>query len=738
MRAGLLPLLIAVLSVGALTSSLPAAGAQTGTCPLDVTGEVGTWSRRPAPATPSGLDQVTAHAVDPQDPVRHVITDGISILVTTDDGCSWEPTFTLPDLPQPDLPASAETDRVFDLVVHPTRPQHVWAVVAVGQDVAEQLDSFGLIFAPGSNEKRDLTATLVLRSTDAGSTWTAMSAPALLPGAPIRPAVAPSDPEIGYLSINGAIFATDDAGETWTPRAPVLTDETSPVTNDLVPLTFDLAVEPGDPRRLIARTRSYALRSEDGGLTWRRLLPRVSNFPTGPYVDRFDQDGDRALLALQPLSDAPVSAFYRYREPDQKLEELAVPEEPGFLASPLAAVWHPERDEVLMATWQNNVSRFDQVTLYLIDPSTGAFVDIDELRLSPLRGVDVDVTGGYHVHNLDELVSLRVAGDPPPQDHDQEPPACEEADDVPELSPASVEGPRPAALSAPAEVTVEPGERAQAPVDLDLPATPSPLDVYFLVDTSNGFRDDIGDVARSLAGITAALAGAGVDAHFGLGGLGTEESYRYLRFVDVVPAGEPLRRGLATLCVDGSHESHLVALHQTATGSGLPDGGSLRPEVPRGRTRRGGREACAPSCWSPTTSSMTPLRSPTRTPTLRRARRCSPRSPTAASASRASRSSATSSPRCPRRAKRAPPARWPRSQLRTPPAPPRPLRCARTWRRSPLRPACSPHRAGWTAATTAPWRSRQAIRWCAPRSPPARRAPSPGSRPWASCCAASC
>jgi hypothetical protein len=586
---------LAVVLVATVLLDAPAGSAAAGstTCPVEVEGNVGIWVRRPAPATPSGLERITAHAVDPQDGRRHLVTDGLSILRTADDGCTWEPTFTLPKEVTATLPASAITDRILDVVVHPAAPERAWALVGIGEEVADQLDSPGLIVAPASRDRRDLTATLVLRSDDGGQHWRPMRTPAVLPGAPIRLAPAPSAPDVAYLSINGVVHVTDDGGDTWLARPTPVTSPTAPRPPwGVTPVAFDLAVHPLDADVVFSQDRDHAYRSDDGALTWTPLLPSIANAPTGPFLDPhgIGDHGVRLLYLHQVLQDQPPRAVYRYREEASDLQGLSIAEDAPMHGAPLDAVWHPERDEALVATWRNHVTandRLAQISLYLLDldvPRDGdqgaRFVDVDELGLSPLRGVDVDTSGTYHLHTLDELVSLRTEGDPPAgATVGTRTSRCETIDDVPALRPASPSRSAPASLDTPPTLAADAGGEATGVVTLELPARPGALDLYLLVDTSNGFRDDIGDVARGMAGVVTALADAGVDVHVGLGGLGTADTYRYRRVVDIAPPGEELLRGLTGLCAAGSYESHLVALHQTATGSGVPGGGRLRPEI---------------------------------------------------------------------------------------------------------------------------------------------------------------
>jgi hypothetical protein len=571
---------LGVLLLLATGGGVAAGESTSATCPSVEVGQVGTWTRRPAPPTPSGTDAILAHAVDPQQPARHVISDGISILITADDGCSWETVFSLPEQARPELPASASTDRIFDLAVHPAHPERLWAVVAIGQTVAEDLDQAGL-FTPASRERRDATATLILRSADGGETWQPTTAPPLLPGAPIDLAMAPSDPDTGYVSINGALFATDDGGDTWTPRPPL---QTQPALNEgstccNLPLAHALAVDPRDARTVFAGTEQYLVRSDDGARTWTDIDPATPNHTRGPFLDHLSADAIRLLTTHQTLFDTPVTALHRYDETTATRDETVLPGEPQLLGSPLDAVWHPARDELLLATWHNNTRRFDVVTLYLLNPDTGQFVEVDELELSPLLGVDVDATGSYHVHNLDELVTLRVDADGPAEDI-QGPIIRIE---IPPFDPPPPPTPPPARLTPQhTTVAVDPGEWAEVDYRLDLPATPTPLDVFFLLDTSMSTHPYIEGLAQGLAGITRSLTRAGIDARFGLGEYQDTGGLRYRMRSDIRPPDAEFQLALATIELRGGREPGYTALHQMATGEGIPDP-SIGEPVPAGQ-----------------------------------------------------------------------------------------------------------------------------------------------------------
>lgn len=104
---------------------------------------------------------------------------------------------------------------------------------------------------------------VLARSVDDGETFEMLSPE--LPSLDIHAlAQAPSDPSIVYAYVVGSgIFRSQDAGDTWTPAAPV--GEQLP--GDLAAL----AVDPDDPESVLAGSGSSGvLSSTDGGMTFER------------------------------------------------------------------------------------------------------------------------------------------------------------------------------------------------------------------------------------------------------------------------------------------------------------------------------------------------------------------------------------------------------------------------------------------------------------------------------------
>ncbi len=582
----------AVLALLLLSAGLPALFsapvAAAPACAQVIQGKVGVWTTRPAPTFPTVDRLLRGHAVHPREPLRQYATNGVSLMVTTD-GCTWVETFRLPQTPSAGMPASSITDRILQVEVHPRDPDRVWLVVAIGQDVAERLRVGpyrpGVPLSPAGDEHRDGTHSLVLASRDGGRSWASMTGPPMV-GAPGQLATAPTSAEVLYLPTFSGLYASLDGGRTWQPRPPAATvpqpqPGRPPLDAVTTPDTARVTVDPTSATTIYGHNPTAVRRSDDGGLTW-TAYPLPPDYTTGPFVDRAQSQNRRVVVATQKYSTEPVRSLWFLR-PGGGFQEAPIT--PGTVAGvPLRTVWHPTRDELVMATWnRGNGAAFPEVSLYRLD-SLGTAEDINELGLPPVHDLDVDDYGTYHLHTPSEILTLATDASSSGIDVDQGPPQV----DMDPFSYTPPPRPQPAELNGPSAVELEPGEHAELTWDLDLSRRPSPLDTYFLLDTSNSFEPDIQALADGMGDVVRTLTRNGIDAHFGIGELGTREARRYSLLADIAPPGTELQRGFERLRTGGGLESHLIALHQAATGSGVK--GTSGPAVPAGQdpTWRGG------------------------------------------------------------------------------------------------------------------------------------------------------
>ncbi|HMC72498.1 MAG TPA: hypothetical protein VKJ07_25310, partial [Mycobacteriales bacterium] len=113
-----------------------------------------------------------------------------------------------------------------------------------------------------------------------------------------------------------------------------------------------------------------------------------------------------------------------------------------------------------------------------------------------------------------------------------------------------------------------------------LPRTPSPVDLMFLVDTTDSTDQMIDGVRQGLQTVVNELASTGLDAQFGLGdfkdypywagGGGDDEDYPYKLRRKIGPANGTLQAALGRLRAGGGSdvpESDLAALYYSTTGT---------------------------------------------------------------------------------------------------------------------------------------------------------------------------
>ena len=148
----------------------------------------------------------------------------------------------------------------------------------------------------------------------------------------------------------------------------------------------------------------------------------------------------------------------------------------------------------------------------------------------------------------------------------------------------------PASLAAPREVVVAPGSSAIVPVHLDLPARPTPADVFFVFDASGSMRDALESLKLTMGAAATDLAANGIQVWVGAADFADRDYRPYHLDVQLQAHGCDVLLGLATVIADGGQEPHLVALEQAVAGNGrsnVPGGGGAVPPGLNARFRPG-------------------------------------------------------------------------------------------------------------------------------------------------------
>jgi len=113
------------------------------------------------------------------------------------------------------------------------------------------------------------------------------------------------------------------------------------------------------------------------------------------------------------------------------------------------------------------------------------------------------------------------------------------------------------------------GETADLRALLDLPARPTPIDVFFVLDTSTSMGGVIDGLVASVEQAAADLAGRELDVHVGAAEFNDRANFvPYRRLVNIGPFDCKLGRALDAIELQGGAETHLLALHNAVTGAG--------------------------------------------------------------------------------------------------------------------------------------------------------------------------
>jgi len=491
----------------------------------------GTWTTIAAPQYPAGPRTVTEFAVDPFAANVLYATNGTSLMVSLDLGCSWEARLVLDALPTLAIPFSGANSEIVDIEIPKSRYAHTQIYLAVAEKAGP------------------LARPHVVVSRDGGHTWRA-SDEGLPPvtGDVHRIRVAPDSPQFVYLMTSlptgeDELYASTDGGRRWTRRSKMTPEGGA----------FDFAVDPQNSNELWFWGSGGLYRSTDGGNS-RQNIPYV---PAGiPLVDVWHgENAPSRIAAWEPetftfsVSDDGGRTWNRISGPITG-HGLAVTH--GRSAYDLIFSMHEGLFRFTPAGWRN-----------ITPPSHVDLLDL-EMTMTDSPTLLGRTASTIEVRpNLEGGVSLS-----PFQVPDQI-----ESNGVPQMNPRDV------------EFTLKPGQKKTARFDLDLPPLPNPLDVFFLVDTSMSMDSTIAGLRVGMQEIIDDLAGAGLDVQFGVGefkdypvpGYGDPQAgdfpYRLNRKIG--PADEELRRALERLESSGGGaldqpESQLTGLYQAATGAGDP------------------------------------------------------------------------------------------------------------------------------------------------------------------------
>ena len=506
---------------------------------------------------------LTAHAVDPVDPRRLLVSEGETIQLSEDGGCSWKKRHFEPSTyGEIDLGEIGVVDRIRQLeFAGQGRDRRAYALMSPNENQAGAVRVLVSDNAGADWEDRSVGLPPLYTRYDS-SVLVCESGPC--PTAVL--ATAPSDPDVAYLSLTDGVtpslFRTRNGGRSWERLS--LTTIGSEVA--------EMAVAPDDPNDLWVIFTAQLARSRDGGDSW-EFPDGAGGGPRG-VAGLHLSSGERptqiqVLVFDKTVQNPPHYAVLRSADNGATFNEIKLDVDLQGVPAPAPG---GAADDLVLATDRPDGAR-------QFDPAAREFTDITTRGLGEVAAPRRDSTTDP-VHWFRQYAGLAafVPG-PLPGLGPREKLPFAPFDAVP-VAPGRI----PGALL-PAELDIELGREGSQVVDyrLDLPALPTPVDIWFLIDTSGSMRGAIDGLRQGFETIIKELSASGLDAWFGLATFPAQRLL-YERQADVAPPGPELYEALQRLNTDGqNNEIHATALYQSVTGAGQVDEG-IKPG--RGATFR--------------------------------------------------------------------------------------------------------------------------------------------------------
>jgi hypothetical protein len=516
-----------------------------------------------------GRGPITSFGIAPYTPSIMFVTDGKDVWRTGDGGSTW--------------------DKVYS-VTGKTPLDHGYrgdAATIESIHVSRSLQAAGRVLLVVEERTQGAVRPFVVRTENAGEDWEAGNAGLPPAGDPEALVLNQADPAIAYLGVDlgggtlDLIFRSTDGGATWLLRNDLTqTDPNRAITG--------LEGNPLKPDQLWAYGPDGLFRSDDGGATF----IAQSEFQNGSVVS--------VVEVFQAQSrEWPIVFAFRSSHEDVRVSSdngktwLRI-DTPGVVDS---AAYGRTPNELLISTG-GRIHFFDHTT-------TGW----PELRVPRpgITGLVSDLTPEVDFYGR-TAGTIEIYDGPVSRFGEPDP------DGGPDFEVPELEGgvppkrPPPALTPGGTKLRMKTGAKKVVDYRLKISAKDTPLDLFFLIDTSDTMSGTIQGLIDSVGAIINQLNAAGLDAHFGLGisraytdtavprepcqsetDTNCERNFIYRRLVDLADFSnhEQLETALGTLRAEagGRFDSQLGALWAIATGEEINDGPATMEEsdVPAGQ-----------------------------------------------------------------------------------------------------------------------------------------------------------
>ncbi len=566
-RAGR-PLLAAALLLTALPVLTARAGAPTGddlracATPGQVEIRKDTWARIRSPkyAANEGERKVTAFAVPQSQRAWVYVTNGSVVQLSTSAGCKWDHVFPAPG--QTDA-VPAPRARVVTQLVAPT-PRALWVV---------SHDEAGGVAHPHVDRTPDATPT---PGNETAEPFQSLDNGLPAVGRPVQLAVSPANAERAFLVLDGLPDA--GAGSTEARRAvyrldvdPRLDEAKLPATTwtelalpDAVAAPAGIALDPTDSGVAWVWSGSTYAWTTDAGGTW-----RTARAPG--EITALDVDATGRAAVFSRAGEGGTVTFVDDRG-------TAVGDRPVPIVAAHAA--HALRYDAHAVAGEKGTFGYDVNHRVWVPIHPGGVPAFERIAFGATRNGRILLgQSGGDLYRFDLFAG----------DAFIKPPKRVEGPPIEVNDPAGLR--RPVLHVARKVVTVAPGETVPNPVDFGVPPSPVPLDVFFLMDTTNSMGEAIAGLKKGVVDIAEnIMRRTNGSACFGVGdvkdealatGDGSAQLAPYRLVQGITCDLEEVRAAVEKLEEGGGNpveaEAQTIALTQAVTGRGQVEPPSVLP-----------------------------------------------------------------------------------------------------------------------------------------------------------------
>lgn len=544
-----------------------------------VAGQFGTWTIYPAPAFGLGPQRIDSHAVDTRNPANWYVSNGQVVLRSGDGGCTFAESFRASAAAPTGLPgASEESNR--------------WQITAVATEGTGAIFLTQVLSPRGSTGQNQLLTELY-RSTDNGSSWQFLARlggqESSAAGSSTRreiyrisqPIPAPSDATRYYVLAGNVLWRQSAARATQMELCAVPGSPQGGNTPDTqTSASVDVAVvDPLDADTLWIRAGTRLYTSSDG---CRSLTPRLpptfqgSFSVTGPDLQHLPNRMPNLLLAEPDNALAGPPARYHVSPDGLNFTQRTAREYTGAaeIGSDAASFAHSQLpDDRIMTTFTPEGAR-TRPSVYRYNPVARQFVDINHADIAPLFQAQADRRAETQFYFRGNGLLARFSGpplvDPVVPTPDSPPLDFEDLSPCPE--PPLPEPPAAAAsLSLASDtLTLGLGESMRSDALLELDARATPVDLFFLMDSSGSMTSSIQSLALSIGATSRSLLSQGFDVQAGLAEFNDLSEVPYRRLAPIGPVDCKISRALNRINPGGSREAHLLALQNAVSSTSIP------------------------------------------------------------------------------------------------------------------------------------------------------------------------